>query len=42
MNYNTFWAQTTNKIKGKVRRIHWYTAVKEKTNNTKVIKQGLF
>jgi hypothetical protein len=28
----------TNKIKRKVRWVHWYMAGKEKTNNTKVIK----
>ena len=33
-----FWAQNIIKVKREVRRIHWYTAVKEKTNDTKVIK----
>ena len=33
-----FWAQNTIKMKREVRRIHWYTAEKEKTNDTKVIK----
>jgi hypothetical protein len=33
-----FWAQNIIKMKREVRRIHWYTTVKEKTNDTKVIK----
>jgi hypothetical protein len=33
-----FWAQNIIKMKREVRRIHWYTAEKEKTNDTKVIK----
>ena len=33
-----FWAQNTIKIKRKVRRIHWYTAENEKTNDSEVIK----
>ena len=28
-----FWAQNTIKMKREVRRIHWYTAEKEKTND---------
>ena len=37
-----FWAQNTIKMKRKVRRIHWYTAEKEKTNDTKVIKDQTY
>ena len=33
-----FWAQNTIKIKRNVRRIHWYTAENEKTNDSEVIK----
>ena len=29
-------------MKREVRRIHWYTAEKEKTNDTKVIKDQTF
>ena len=34
--------QNTIKMKRKVRRIHWYTAEKEKTNDTKVIKDQTY
>jgi hypothetical protein len=37
-----FWAQNTIKMKREVRRIHWYTAEKEKTNDTKVIKDQTY
>ena len=37
-----FWAQNTIKVKREVRRIHWYTAEKEKTNDTKVIKDQTY
>ena len=37
-----FWAQNTIKMKRKVRRIHWYTAENEKTNDTKVIKDQTY
>ena len=30
------------KMKREVRRIHWYTAEKEKTNDTKVIKDQTY
>jgi hypothetical protein len=36
-----FWAQNTIKMKREVRRIHWYTAEKEKTNDTKVINNTI-
>ena len=34
-------AQNTIKMKREVRRIHWYTAEKEKTNDTKVINNTI-
>jgi hypothetical protein len=37
-----FWAQNTIKMKREVRRIHWYTAKNEKTNDTKVIKDQTY
>ena len=37
-----FWAQNTIKMKREVRQIHWYTAEKEKTNDTKVIKDQTY
>ena len=33
----SFWAQNTIEVKSEVRQIHWYTAEKEKTDDTKVI-----
>jgi hypothetical protein len=40
--FGGFWAQNTTKMKREVRRIHWYTAGKEKTNHTKVIKDQTY
>jgi hypothetical protein len=37
-----FWAQNIIKMKREVRQIHWYTAEKEKTNDTKVIKDQTY
>jgi hypothetical protein len=37
-----FWAQNTIKMKREMRRIHWYTAEKEKTNDTKVMKDQTY
>jgi hypothetical protein len=37
-----FRAQNIIKMKREVRRIHWYTAEKEKTNDTKVIKDQTY
>ena len=37
-----FWAQNIMKMKREVSRIHWYTAEKEKTNDTKVIKDQTY
>ena len=34
-------AQNTIKMKREVRRIHWYTTEKEKTNDTKVINNTI-
>ena len=40
--FGGFWAQNTIKMKREVRRIHWYTAENEKTNDTKVIKDQTY
>ena len=37
-----FWAQNTIKMRREMRQIHWYTAEKEKTNDTKVIKDQTY